>query len=153
MDFEARLQELGIALPEAPRPVAAYVPAVQVGDLIFTAGQIPLVAGNLAYQGKVGADLTPEQGYQAARVCTLNALAAVRALTGSLNRVRRVVKVTVFVNSAPGFTGQPEVANGASELLLQIFGDAGRHARSAVGAPDLPRGAAVEVELVVQVAG
>src|SRR5690606_19316454 len=150
LSFEQRLAELGIRLPGVPRPVAAYVPGVQAGNLVFTSGQIPFVDGRLAFQGKVGADLTVEQGKEAARACALNALAVVRDLAGSLDRVKRVVKLLVFVNSAPGFTEQPQVANGASELMLEIFGDAGRHARSAVGAGELPLNAAVEVELVVE---
>lgn len=153
MSYEAKLKELGVMLPEAPRPVAAYVPAVLAGNMVYTSGQLPMVEGQLRYKGKLGAAVTQEEGYQAARICAINALAAVRAQIGSLDRIQRVVKVTAFINSAPGFTNQPEVANGASELFLQVFGDAGRHARSAVGAPELPRDAAVEVEIVVQVAG
>lgn len=153
MSYEGKLRELGITLPEAPKPVAAYVPAVQAGNLIFTAGQIPLAEGQIKFKGKVGKDLTQEEGYQAARLCALNALAAVRAMTGNLDQIQRVVRVAIYVNSAPGFTNQPEVGNGASELFLQIFGEAGRHARAAVGTNELPRDAAVEVEVVVQVAG
>lgn len=150
-DPEARLRELGLTLPPAPAPVAAYVPAVQSGDLVFTSGQIPVRDGRVVYAGKVGADLTPEEGYEAARLCALNALAAVRALLGGLERVEQVVKVVGYVNSAPGFTGQPQVVNGASELLLAVFGEAGRHARAAVGVAELPLNSAVEVELVVRV--
>lgn len=151
LSFEQRLREMGIALPEAPRPVAAYVPAVQAGDLLFTSGQIPLRGGEMAYKGKVGRDLSEEDGYQAARLCALNCLAVARAALGSLDRVRRVVKVVGYVNSAPGFTAQPRVLNGASDLLQEVFGEAGRHARSAVGAPELPLDAAVEVEMVFEV--
>lgn len=150
-DPEARLHELGLQLPPPPAPVAAYVPAVRCGDLVFTSGQIPLRDGRVAYAGKVGSALTPEQGYEAARLCALNALAVLRAALGGLDRVAQVVKVTGFVNSAPGFTGQPQVVNGASELLLAVFGEAGRHARSAVGVSELPLDSAVEVELVVRV--
>ncbi len=153
MSFEAKMKELGIELPEAPKPVAAYVPAVLSGDMVYTSGQIPMVDGQLRYKGKVGGTVTQEEGYEAAKVCAINALAAIRAQIGSLDRIGRIVKVVAFINSAPGFTNQPEVANGASELFLQIFGDVGRHARSAVGAPELPRDAAVEVEVTVQVAG
>lgn len=153
MSFEARLQELGIQLPVAPKPVAAYVPAVRSGDLIFTSGQLPLVEGKLTAKGKVGGEVTPEEGYQAARTAVLNALAVVKSVAGSLDRVTRVVKATVFVASAAGFTAQPQVANGASELLQQIFGEAGQHARSAVGVAELPLDAPVEIELVVEVAG
>lgn len=152
MSYEARLKELGITLPEVPRPVAAYVPAVRTGNLVITSGQIPMVEGTLRYKGKVGKDVSPEEAYQAARLCALGALAAIRAQVGSLDRIEQIVKVTVFVSSDPSFTGQPEVANGASELFLQIFGDAGRHARSAVGCPVLPRDAAVEVEVLARVA-
>ncbi|MCG0237747.1 MAG: RidA family protein [Firmicutes bacterium] len=153
MSYEARLRELGIALPPAPRPVAAYVPAVKSGNLVYTSGQLPLVEGKLPFTGKVGAGVTLEQGQEAARIAVLNALAVVREAVGSLDRVTRVVKATVFVASAPGFNGQPQVANGASELLQQVFGEAGRHARSAVGVAELPLDAPVEVELVVEVAG
>lgn len=153
MSFEARLQELGIQLPVAPKPVAAYVPAVRSGDLIFTSGQLPLVEGKLTAKGKVGGEVTPEESYQAARTAVLNALAVVKSVAGSLDRVTRVVKATVFVASAAGFTAQPQVANGASELLQQIFGEAGQHARSAVGVAELPLDAPVEIELVVEVAG
>lgn len=151
MSIEARLAALGLTLPEAPRPVAAYVPAVVVGGFLYTAGQIPFREGQVAYRGKVGAGLTPEEGAAAARLCALNALAAARAELGTLDRVRRVVKVTGYVNSAPGFTGQPGVLNGASELLVQVFGEAGRHARAAVGVSDLPLDAAVEVEMILAV--
>lgn len=151
-DPESRLRALGLDLPPPPAPVAAYVPAVRVGDLVFTSGQIPLRDGRVVYAGKVGADLTVEQGYEAARLCALNGLAVVRALVGGLHRVRQVVRVVGYVNSAPGFTGQPQVLNGASELLVAVFGEAGRHARSAVGVSELPLGSAVEVELVVRVA-
>jgi len=133
--------------------VAAYVPAVKSGNLVYTSGQLPLVEGKLPFNGKVGAGVTLEQGKEAARIAVLNALAVVRETVGSLDRVTRVVKATVFVASAPGFNGQPQVANGASELLQEVFGEAGRHARSAVGVAELPLDAPVEVELVVEVAG
>jgi enamine deaminase RidA (YjgF/YER057c/UK114 family) len=146
-----RLRELGLTLPTVAAPAGAYVPARRSGALVFTAGQIPLVDGVLAASGKVGADVTPEQGYDLARICALNALAAVDGLVG-LDAVAGVVKVVGFVASAPGFTGQPGVINGASELLGAVFGEAGRHARSAVGVAELPLGAPVEVELVVELA-
>ena len=146
-----RLRELGLTLPTVATPAGAYVPARRSGSLVFTAGQIPLVDGSLAATGKVGAEITPEQGYDLARTCALNALAAVDDLVG-LDAVAGVVKVVGFVASAPGFTGQPGVINGASELLGAVFGDAGRHARSAVGVAELPLGAPVEVELVVELA-
>ena len=144
-----RLRELGLTLPSVATPAGAYVPARRSGPLVFTAGQVPFVDGVLATTGKVGAEITPEQGYELARICTLNALAAVDDLVG-LNAVAGVVKVVGFVASAPGFTGQPGVINGASELLGAVFGEAGRHARSAVGVAELPLGAPVEVELVVE---
>jgi len=146
-----RLRELGLTLPTVAAPAGAYIPARRSGSLVFTAGQIPLVDGSLAATGKVGAEITPEQGYDLARTCALNALAAVDDLVG-LDAVAGVVKVVGFVASAPGFTGQPGVINGASELLGAVFGETGRHARSAVGVAELPLGAPVEVELVVELA-
>ena len=153
MSFEAKLKELGIELPEAPRPVAAYAPAVRAGNFVYTSGQITMVQGTLKYTGKIGKDLTVEQGYQAARICALNALSAVRDLIGSLDGVEQIVKVVGFVNSADGFIEQPKVVNGASELLRDIFGSAGQHARSAVGVNELPLNTAVEIELIVKVRG
>lgn len=147
----ARLRELGITLPSVATPAGAYIPAKRAGGLVFTAGQVPFVDGALAATGKVGAEITPEQAKDLARTCTLNALAAVDGLVG-LDAVASVVKVVGFVASAPGFTGQPGVINGASELLAEVFGEAGRHARSAVGVAELPLGAPVEVELVVELA-
>ena len=148
---EERLKALGIELPPAPKPVANYVPAVRAGTLVFLAGQGPLVAGRPAMTGKVGGDVSEEDGARAARMTILNSLAALRAEIGSLDRVRRIVKLTVWVNSAPGFTRQPAVANGASDLLVQIFGEAGRHARSAVSANELPFNMPVEIEMIVEV--
>lgn len=147
---EARLQELGLSLPNPPRPVAAYVPAVTTGNLLFLSGQLPVKEGVLI-QGRVGAELTIEEGYEAARLCALNALAHIKAEVGSLDRVERIVKLVGWVSSAPDFDQQPKVINGASELLLELFGERGRHARSAVSAHVLPLGAAVEVELIVAV--
>jgi enamine deaminase RidA (YjgF/YER057c/UK114 family) len=149
---EERLAELGLTVPDVVPPVAVYVPAVRAGDLVFTAGQLPVRSGELVAVGKVGGEVSAEEAYGCAQQCGLNALAAVRAEVGELSRVVRVVKVTVFVASTPDFTGQPQVANGVSELLGSAFGDAGVHARSAVGVPVLPLDAPVEVELVVQVA-
>lgn len=146
-----RLADLGIELPAVVPPVAAYVPAVRTGSLVFTSGQLPMVAGALPATGLVGAAVSPEDAYALARSCALNALAAVHDLVG-LDAVVRVVKVLGFVASAPGFSGQPAVVNGASELLGQVFGDAGRHARSAVGVAALPLDAPVEVEVIVEVA-
>ena len=145
-----RLAELGLELPSVVPPVAAYVPAVRSGDLVFTSGQLPMVEGALPAVGKVGALVTPEQAKELARTCALNALAAIDALSG-LESVVRVVKVVGFVASAPDFTGQPSVVNGASELLGDVFGESGQHARSAVGVASLPLDAPVEVELVVEV--
>lgn len=146
-----RLTELGIELPEVVAPLAAYLPAVRTGNLVYTAGQLPIVSGELTRTGKVGADVDPEDAKDLARLCGLNALAAVNALVG-IDVVKRVVKVVGFVASAPGFGGQPGVVNGASALFAQVFGDAGAHARSAVGVSELPRNAPVEVEIIVEVA-
>lgn len=148
----ARLAELGITLPTVAPPAGAYVPARRAGSLVFTAGQIPFVDGKLAATGKVGADdgVTPEQGRELARLCALNALAAVDALVG-IDSVVGVVKVVGFVASAPRFVGQPAVVNGASELFAEVFGEAGQHARSAVGVAELPLDAPVEVEIIVEV--
>ena len=148
---EDRLAQLGLTLPEPARPLAAYVPAIRSGSLVFTSGQLPLVEGQLLDTGKVGAEVSAERAKELAAVCALNAIAAVRAEIGNLGAVTRVVKVVGFVASAPGFTGQPGVVNGASELLGEVFGDAGRHARSAVGVAVLPLNAPVEVELIVEV--
>lgn len=152
MSARARLAELGLELPSVVPPVASYVPAVRSGSLVFTSGQLPMAAGELLGVGKVGAQVSPEQARQMARTCALNALAAVDALV-DIDDVVRVVKVVGFVASTPEFTGQPGVVNGASELLGEVFGDAGRHARSAVGVAALPLDAPVEVELVVEVGG
>jgi enamine deaminase RidA (YjgF/YER057c/UK114 family) len=146
----ARLGELGIELPAVAKPLAAYVPAVRTGNLVYTAGQLPLADGNLLLSGKVGDEVSPEEGKALARTCALNALAAVDALVG-VDSITRVVKVVGFVASAPGFTGQPGVINGASELFADVFGDAGAHARSAVGVAELPLDAPVEVEVIVEV--
>ncbi len=145
---ESRLEELGIRLPAVPAPGGNYVPAVQAGKLVFTAGNVPVGPG-LAYRGKVGLDLTVEEGYQAARLCALNCLAGVKALIGDLDRVERIVKVLGFVNTDGGFNRYPLVINGASDLLVDVFGDRGRHARSAVGL-SVPDDYAVEVEVVLQ---
>ncbi|HEY8489086.1 MAG TPA: RidA family protein [Thermaerobacter sp.] len=153
MSFERRLEELGLELPPVAAPVAAYVPGVLQDGWLYVSGQLPLREGQVLYRGKVGRDVTPEDGYAAARVCALNILAVVRSVAGSLDRVRQVVKVVGFVNSAPGFTGQPQVVNGASELFGQVFGDRGRHARSAVGVAELPLDAAVEVEAIFRLEG
>ena len=151
MTIAKRLEELGIDLPPVAAPVAAYVPTVQTGKLVYTSGQLPFVAGVLPAAGKVGAEVSASEATQFARIAVLNALAAVAAEVGSLDRIRRVVKLVGFVASTPDFTGQPGVINGASELLGEIFGDAGKHARSAVGVAVLPLDAPVEIELIVEV--
>lgn len=148
---EERVAELGLAIPEVPKPVAAYVPAVRSGNFVYTSGQLPMRDGSLMATGKVGGDVTPEQATECAQQCALNALAAVKSVIGDLGQVAKVVKVVAFVSSTPDFTGQPGVANGASELLGKVFGDAGQHARSAVASPVLPLDAPVEVELIVEV--
>ena len=148
---EERLAELGLSVPEVAKPVAAYVPAVRTGSYIFTSGQLPMRDGRLITTGKVGGEVTPEEAVECARQCALNAIAAVRAEVGELSNVKKIVKVVAFVSSTPDFTGQPGVANGASELFGQVFGEAGQHARSAVGVPVLPLDAPVEVELIVEV--
>lgn len=146
----ARLAELGVTLPAVAAPLAAYVPAVRTGNLVYTSGQLPLVGGKPSHSGKVGGQVSPEEGKVAARTCALNALAAIDALVG-IDSVVRVVKVVGFVASAPGFSGQPGVVNGASEFLGEVFGEAGSHARSAVGVAELPLDVPVEVELIVEV--
>jgi len=148
---EERLAELGLSIPDVPAPVAAYVPAVRTGNHVFTSGQLPMRDGQLLQTGKVGGEVTQEEAVECARQCGLNALAAVRAQIGSLDAIKRVVKVVAFVASTPDFTAQPLVANGVSELLGDVFGEVGRHARSAVGVPVLPLDAPVEVELMVEV--
>lgn len=148
---EGRLAELQLALPPVAAPVAAYVPAVEHGGMVWTSGQLPFVDGALPETGKVGAEVPEDDAIAFAQIACLNALAAVKSVVGDLDRVTRVVKVTVFVNSAAGYTGQPKVANGASELLGTAFGEAGRHARSAVGVAELPLDSPVELELVVAI--
>lgn len=150
MNASVRLGQLGVTLPQVVAPLAAYVPAVRTGNLVYTAGQLPMEAGKLARTGKVGAEITPDEGNAMARLCALNALAAVDSLVG-IDAVTRVVKVVGFVASASGFHGQPGVINGASELLAEVFGDKGAHARSAVGVAELPLDAPVEVEVIVEV--
>jgi enamine deaminase RidA (YjgF/YER057c/UK114 family) len=138
-------------LPEVPKPVASYVPAVQSGNYVFTSGQIPFVKGELKFKGKVGSDLTLEEGYECAKVTALNCLAAIQSVIGDLDRVSRIVRVTGFINSAPGFLDQPKVLNGASDLLVEIFGEKGKHSRLALGTSELPLGAPVEVDLIVEI--
>ncbi len=153
MSVEARLKELNITLPNPPAPVASYVPYVVSGKLVYISGQVTLTPEGLKYVGTVGSDLTVEDGKAAARLCALNVIAQAKAACGGdLDRVKRVVKVTVFVNAVAGFAQHPEVANGASDLFVQVFSDAGRHARAAVGAGSLPRNVATEVEAVIEIA-
>ena len=147
---ESRLEERGIKLPATPAPAGAYVPATRTGNLVFTAGQLPLASGELILRGKVGDTVGVDEAREAARVCAMNALAAASTQTGGVAGISRIVKVTGFVASAPGFNEQPQVINGASEFLGEIFGGAGLHARSAVGVAELPMDAPVEVELVVE---
>jgi enamine deaminase RidA (YjgF/YER057c/UK114 family) len=149
---EEKLAALGLSLPPVAAPLAAYVPAVRAGSLVYTAGQLPVVDGKLLSTGKVGAEVGAAEAAALARTCALNALAAAASAAGGLSAIRRIIKLTGFVASAPDFTGQPQVVNGASELLLEVFGEAGRHARSAVGTAVLPLDAPVEIELIVEVA-
>lgn len=148
----SRLRDLGYELPPVPQPGGSYVPATRAGALIFTAGQLPFQDGELAFTGKVGDAVSLDEAKEAARLCALNALAAAAAETGGLDGISRIIKVTGYVASAPGFNDQPQVLNGASDFLGEVFGDAGLHARSAVGVAELPLGAPVEVELVVEAA-
>ncbi len=150
MSYEAKLKELGVTLPDPPKPVANYVPVVRVGDLLFLSGVLPSRDGQLIMTGKLGGNLTIEQGIEASRVAVLNGLSIIRSAAGSLDRVKQIVKMVGHIASAPGFTDQPQVLNGASDLLVSVFGDAGRHARVAVGAAELPRHAPVEIELIVE---
>ena len=149
--IEERLRELGIELPPPPSAVASYVPVRVSGSLAFVAGQVPLVEGEMLHPGKLGAEVSLEQGAEAARRCALQVLAALREALGSLDRVRGIVQVSVFVASAAGFTDESKVANGASDLLVEVFGDAGRHARAAVGVAELPLGASVEIALLAEI--
>lgn len=148
--IEEKIKQLGFALPTAPKPLASYVPAVQTGDLIFTAGQLPIKDGILAFKGKLGKDLNEDEGKKAAQLCALNCLAVIKNEIGFLDKIDKIIKLTVFVNGAEGFIGQPQVANGASDLVKEIFGDNGKHVRSAVGAAELPLNAPVEIEMIVK---
>jgi enamine deaminase RidA (YjgF/YER057c/UK114 family) len=151
VSYEAKLRDLGLTLPAPPKPVANYVPVVRTGDLLFLSGVLPSREGQLVLTGKLGENLTVEQGVEAARVAVLNGLSIIRSVAGSLDHVKQIVKMVGYIASAPGFADQPQVLNGASDLLVSLFGDAGRHARVAVGAAELPRHAPVEIELIVQV--
>jgi enamine deaminase RidA (YjgF/YER057c/UK114 family) len=146
---EEKLNKLGFTLPPAPKPLAAYIPAKIVGNLVFTSGQVPIADGDIIYTGKVGKDLTVDDARKAAELCLINCLSAVKSIVGNLDNIKQVVKLTVFVNSADGFTAQPKIADGASELLEKIFGENGKHVRSAVGVNELPLNSAVEIEMIV----
>ena len=149
--IEKNLEELGIQIPEAPKPLASYIPVTKTGNLVFTAGQIPMKDGELLFKGKLDGDLGIENGVKAAELCTINCLSVIKSEIGNLDLIKRIVKVTVFVNSADGFTDQPKVANGASDLLVKVFGENGKHVRSAVGVNELPIDASVEIEMIVEV--
>ena len=149
--FEDKIKELGMNIPEAPKPLAAYVAANRVYNLIFTAGQLPLVGGKLTAEGKVGIEVSEGNAKKAAEVCAINCRSAVKSLINNLDNIEKIVKLTVFVASAEGFTNQPVVANGASELMVKIFGESGKHARSAVGVSELPLNASSEIEMIVKV--
>jgi len=151
MIYESKIAKLSLSLPEAPKPVAAYIPAKQTGNLVFTSGQLPMVNGELISKGLLGQDVEIDEANKAARICTLNALAAIKGVIGDLDRIKQIVRVVGYVASVPTFTQQPAVVNGASELLLEIFGENGKHARSAVGMAVLPLNASVEIELTVEV--
>lgn len=153
MSVRERLSELGLVLPLSPKPVGAYVPGLLVGEFVWTSGQLPFQEGELRYQGKLGVDLTVEEGYQAAQLCVLHCLGVVEHVVGTLDAVEQIIKLTGFVASGEGFTKQSQVLNGASELLHALFGERGKHVRSAVGVWELPLGAPVEVELIVKVKG
>jgi enamine deaminase RidA (YjgF/YER057c/UK114 family) len=150
-NVEQKLTQLGLVLPETPKPVAAYIPAKQAGNLVFTAGQLPMVNGELISKGLLGQDVEIDEANKAAQICTLNALAAIKGVVGDLDRIKQIVRVVGYVASVPTFTQQPSVVNGASELLLEIFGENGKHARSAVGMAVLPLNASVEIELTVEI--
>ena len=152
MTADEKLHELGIALPPAPAAVGAYLPWVRTGNLVFTSGQLPWLEGKLAYTGKLGADLGVEQGYQAARLCAINGIAQLKAAAGDLERVRQIVRIEGYVHAAPGFHDHPKVLNGASELLNEVFGARGRHARTALGINEMPLNAAVQLSLIAEIA-
>lgn len=149
--FEEKLKEIGIEIPEAPKPVAAYIPAVLDGKLIYTAGQLPFVSGELKYTGKLGKSISDEDAQKAAEICAINCLSVVKSVIGDINKIEKIIKLNVYVNSSDEFTSQPKIANGASELMVKIFGDAGKHARSAVGVSQLPLNAPVEIDMIIKV--
>lgn len=149
--FEEKIKQLGITIPDPVKPLAAYIPAMQVGNLVMTSGQVPIANGAVKFHGKVRRDLTEDEGRDAAKLCAINCLSAVKSVIGNLDKIKRVLKLTVFIASAEGFTAQPKVANGASEFIGEIFGEAGKHVRSAVGVSELPLNSAVEIEMIVEV--
>jgi len=149
--IEEKLIELGIKIPEAPKPLASYIPAIKVGNLIFTAGQLPFQDGKLLFNGKLGDDCSEENAIKAAEQCAINCLGAVKTQIDSLNKIKRIIKITVFVASAANYNAQPKVANGASDFVVKVFGDSGKHTRSAVGVSALPLNSPVEVEMIVEI--
>jgi enamine deaminase RidA (YjgF/YER057c/UK114 family) len=149
--IETKLEQLGLRLPVAPPPVGAYIPVIRTGNLVITSGQLPFIGKQIAFEGKLGASLHEEDGWNAARICTVNALAQIKACVGSLSMIKQIVRVEGYVHSAPDFRGQPQVLNGASELLVELFGDAGRHTRIALGVAEMPLNAAVQLCLWVEV--
>ena len=149
--IEEKISQLGFTLPAAPKPLASYIPAVKAGNLVFTAGQLPIKDGSLAFKGKLGKDLNEDEGKKAAQLCALNCLSVIRNEIESLDKIDRVIKLTVFVNSADGFINHPQVANGASDLIREIFGENGKHVRSAVGVAELPLNAPVEIDMIVKI--
>ena len=149
--IEEKIAQLGFSIPAAPKTLASYIPAIRTDDLVFTAGQLPMKDGRLAYKGKLGKELTEEDGKKAAQVCALNCLSVIKGEIGNLDNISNVIKLTVFVSSAEGFINHPQVANGASDLIKEIFGENGKHVRSAVGVAELPLGAPVEIEMIVKV--
>ncbi len=151
MSVEEKIKELGYKLKEPPKPLASYIPTIKSGNLVFTAGQIPMSDGKLMYSGKLGKDLSLDEGIKAAELCAVNCLNVIKSEIGSLDNIEKIVKVTVFVNSADGFTDQPKVANGASDFLVNVFGEKGKHVRSAVGVNELPIDSAVEVEMIAEI--
>ena len=149
--IEEKIKTLGYDLPEAPKPLAAYIPVTRVDNLIFTAGQLPMVEGKLISEGKLGNEVSDEVGIKAAEICAINCLSVIKSEIGDLDNIEQIVKVTVFINSADGYTTQPKIANGASEFLVNIFGESGKHVRSAVGVNELPINSPVEIEMIVKV--
>ena len=149
--IEEKISQLGFTLPAAPKPLASYIPAVKAGNLVFTAGQLPIKDGSLVFKGKLGKDLSEDEGKKAAQLCVLNCLSAIKAVIGDLDNIEQIIKLTVFVSSAVGYRDQPKIANGASDFLAQVFGDNGKHARSAVGVSELPMNSPIEIDMIVKI--